>query len=103
MQEIVLRSVLEVLDRAKSQEHAERALDWLARQLSPSREGCERLSDLEPDRAAVESSSPQVDDLIDQGSQAALVISDEIRRRVRALVKKKFPPRSSFPGCGRSS
>lgn len=46
------------------------------------------------DRGQKESVSPTVDSVIDQGAGAAVVISDEIRRRVRALAKKKFPDRN---------
>lgn len=46
------------------------------------------------DRGQKESVSPAIDSVIDQGASAAVVISDEIRRRVRALAKKKYPGQS---------
>ena len=44
----------------------------------------------QPDRAVLESASPIVDRIIARGATAGLTISDEIRRKVKAAVKKKF-------------
>lgn len=41
------------------------------------------------DRANKESASRLLDDIIDQGSQAGVIAGNEIRRKIRALVKKK--------------
>lgn len=49
----------------------------------------------EGDRSPTESSNPEVDFIIDRGAAAGVAISDEIRRRVQAIVKKKFPGRKS--------
>lgn len=46
------------------------------------------------DRSATESASRLVDAIIDQGAAASMIIADEIRQKVRALVKKKFPSTS---------
>lgn len=43
---------------------------------------------------SLESTSPIVDAIIDRGVAAGVGVSDEIRRKVRALVKKKFSRKS---------
>lgn len=50
-----------------------------------------QLSLEEPDRGSRESSSSIVDQIIEQGSGAGVIAADEIRRRIRSLVKKKLP------------
>ncbi len=53
-----------------------------------------RLSE-ESDRSEVESASPFLDSLIEQGATAGIVIADEVRAKVlAAIAKKKFPPRT---------
>lgn len=49
-----------------------------------------RLDVSEPDRADTESASPVVDAILEKGMAAGLAISDEVRRKVRQAVKKKF-------------
>lgn len=59
--------------------------------------------DTDEGRAATENASTLVDTIIDQGAAAGITVADEIRRKVRALVKKKFPALNSSRRSAASS
>lgn len=53
-----------------------------------------RLSQDDPDRSPIESASSIVDAIIDRGAAAGVTVADEIRRKVKAQLKKKFGRKS---------